>query len=156
MDVASISSAYTALKTMKEIGTSLLNAKIDADAKQRVNDVLDRLGSVQDTLFYIREELLKLQDENQDLKKRVSELDEKLKTKAVVKWKVPFYWACENEEEDGPFCQKCYDADGKLIRVQGGGNDRWYCYECKSTFYGPNYEPPKPRVISSGIKINRW
>jgi antitoxin component of RelBE/YafQ-DinJ toxin-antitoxin module len=156
MDMTSITSAYTSLKTIKEIGTVLLNAKIDAEAKQRVSDVLDKLGTVQDTLFYIREELLRVQDENQDLKKQIKELEENLDLKSKMKWKVPFYWLEENDKEDGPFCQKCYDTDGKLIRVQGGSNDKWFCYACKSTFYGPDYKHPQPKMISSGFKVNRW
>ncbi len=42
MDIASISSAYTAIKAIKEIGSTLLNAKIDAEAKQRVSDFVEK------------------------------------------------------------------------------------------------------------------
>jgi len=81
MDIASISSAYSAIKAIKEIGSTLLNAKIDAEAKQRVSDFIEKLGSVQDALFYIREELIKVQDENQNLKVKLKNLEEKLQIK---------------------------------------------------------------------------
>ncbi len=54
MDLSTISSAYSALKTIKELGSSLLDAKIDHEAKQRINELISKLGDIQDTLFYIR------------------------------------------------------------------------------------------------------
>ena len=53
MDIASISTAYTAIKAIKDIGNTLLNAKIDSEAKQRVSEFVEKLGSVHDALFYI-------------------------------------------------------------------------------------------------------
>ncbi len=151
MDIASITSAYSALKSIKELGTSILDAKIDSEAKERVNQVLDKLGTIQDTLFYIREELLRLQEENQNLKGTIKKQEEKLSTKEKLIWEKPNYWLKENDSKDGPFCQKCFDADQKLIRLQGGHNDVWKCQQCKSVYYGTNYEPPSPRV-----KRVRW
>jgi hypothetical protein len=37
MDIATITGAYTAIKAIKEIGSSLLDAKIDSEAKQRAS-----------------------------------------------------------------------------------------------------------------------
>ena len=145
MDIATISNAYSAVKTIKELGSSLLDAKIDSEAKKSVAEVLEKLGGVQDTLFFIREELLKIQDENHGLKSKVKELEEKLKEKNKLKYIKPSYWLREGENKDGPFCQKCYDTDEKLVRLQGGNNDTWHCHNCKSTFYGPEYTPPKRR-----------
>ena len=153
MDIASITSAYSAVKGIKEIGTAILSAKIDAEAEERVNQVLEKLGPVQDALFYIREELLHLQEENQQLKRTIKGLEEKLNIKEKLIWEKPFYWIVENDSKDGPFCQKCYDSDQKLIRLQGGGNDIWKCLQCNSVYYGPNYRPSKP-VVSR--KRSRW
>ena len=155
MDIGTITSAYSAVKAIKELGSTLLDAKIDSTAKQRVTEVLEKLGGIQDTLFYIREELLRLQDENHELKEKIKQLEEKLEEKGKLKYEKPSYWVIDGETKDGPFCQKCYDADKKLIRLQGGGNDRWSCHECKSTFYGPSYTPPQQRKPPGGSWMSR-
>jgi hypothetical protein len=58
-------------------------------------------------------------------------------------WEKPFYWLKKGNEKEGPFCQRCYDSEQKWIHLQEGGNDVWRCLNCKSTFRGPRYEPPK-------------
>lgn len=145
MDITSITSAYTAIKAIKEIGGTLLNAKIDAEAKQRISEVVDKLGSVQDALFYIREELIKIQDENQNLKAKIKSLEEKLKIKGKLTYEKSYYWINDDGTKSGPFCQRCYDVNGNLVHLQGGNNDAWHCCECKASFYGPNYQPQQPR-----------
>jgi BMFP domain-containing protein YqiC len=149
MDIASISSAYTAIKTIKEIGNTLLNAKIDSEAKHRVSEFVEKLGSVQDALFYIREELIKVQDENQNLKAKIKNLEDKLQIKEKLTYEKSYYWLDDKGLRSGPFCQRCYDVSGNLVHLQGGKNDVWQCYECKAPFYGPNYQPPQPRPRSN-------
>jgi hypothetical protein len=154
MDITTITTAYTALKSIKEIGGGLLQAKIDSDSKKKVNEVLDKLGTVQDTLFYIREELLKLQDDKQALKKTISELEEKLSIKSKLVYEKPSYWMQENDSRIGPFCQRCYDAEQKLIRLQGGKNDSWKCMQCNSKYHGPKYRSPNFRPKRSKVLMS--
>ena len=68
MDMATISTAYTSIKIVKESISGLLGTKIESAAKEKVNEALDKLGAVQDSLFYLREELGRLQSDNSDLK----------------------------------------------------------------------------------------
>jgi len=153
MDITTISTAYSAVKSIKELVTAVLEAKVDSKARERVNQVLEKLGSVQDALFFVREELFHLQEENRNLKETVKSLEEKLRIKERLTWEKPFYWLFEKESKDGPFCQRCYDADRKLIRLQDRGNDVWYCFQCKSVYEGPNYRPHEPVVR---IKRRHW
>ena len=143
MDISSISSAYSALKAIKEISGGLLSAKIDAESKKQLSEVLERLGAVQDTLFYMREELLKLQEANRVQKEHIRKLEEKISIDKKLTWIKPSYWLVEDDKKDGPFCQRCYDVNKNLVRLQGGKNDVWVCHECKTKYFGPNYEPPK-------------
>lgn len=46
MNIASISSAYTGLKMMREAITIILDAKIDSAAKQRINEALEKIGEI--------------------------------------------------------------------------------------------------------------
>jgi len=73
MDMATISAAYTGIKIVKESISVILESKIESAAKEKINDALDKLGAVQDTLFYLREELAKLQAENAELKEKLSD-----------------------------------------------------------------------------------
>lgn len=155
MDIGTISSAYSAVKAIKELGNSLLDAKIDSEARQRVTEALYKLGEIQDALFYVREDLLRVQEENHALKEKIKQLEDKLEEKEKVIYEKPSYWTIDGENKDGPFCQKCYDADRKLIRLQGGKNDVWSCHECRGIFHGPNYTPPKVRQPKGGSWMSR-
>lgn len=153
MDITMITGAYSAIKAIKEMGSALLNAKIDSEAKQRATEILDKLGTVQDSLFFIREELIRVQDENQSLKVTIKELEQQIDLRGKVVYEKPSYWIYDGEKKDGPFCQRCFDVTMKLVRLQGGNNDVWVCHECKTVFYGPNYQPrPTRAVVSKGYK----
>lgn len=68
MDIAA---AYTSVKFIKEMLSAFLNAKIELAAQEKINEALEKLGTVQDTLFYLREELNELQTENYELKEKL-------------------------------------------------------------------------------------
>jgi len=150
MDIGSISAAYSAIKAIKDIGSDLLGGKVDAEVKQRVADVLEKLAGVQDTLFFVREELLRIQDEKYELKNRIRQLEHEIEERGRVVYEKPSYWIDDGRERDGPFCQRCYDVDKLLVRLQGGRNDQWACRECNGTYYGPNFVRPKPRRVRVG------
>lgn len=65
-------------------------------------------------------------------------------------WEKPYYWLLKEGEKDGPFCQRCYDVDKKLIRLQGGHNDSWGCLQCNKGYTGPNYKAPPPITRRTG------
>ena len=158
MDITSITSAYTAIKSIKEIGSNILESRIDSEVKEKISDTMSKLGDIQDTLFFIREELIKTQDENYELKNEVRILNEKLADKKNVDYFEPLYWkVIDEEKKDGPFCQRCFDVDDKLVRVQGNDNDEWSCRECNSYYRGKNYNPPSPPKRSSNNSIRpKW
>ncbi|HHQ4669636.1 TPA: hypothetical protein ACSP2K_001112 [Aeromonas veronii] len=54
MDITAITSAYTAIKNIKDIGRLVLDAKVDSEVSEKIQASIERLGEVQDTLFYIR------------------------------------------------------------------------------------------------------
>jgi len=99
-------------------------------------------------LISFQSDVFALQEENRDLKDKVRQLSEKLDLQAKVVWEKPFYWLKESETKDGPFCQKCYDSDRKLIRLKDEDNDLWCCLNCKSWFHGPHYMPPRDNLTS--------
>ena len=89
---------------------------------------------------------------------KIQSLENQLKLKNDLKYEAPYYWMINsNEEREGPFCQKCYDANKKLIRLQMfGSNDRWKYSYCRNVFNGKDYITPQKQqraIINKGIAI---
>jgi hypothetical protein len=75
MDAASIIGAYQGLKAAKEILGAAFEAKVDAEAKPKVIEALQKLGDAQDTLFALRDEMFTLQEANNKLKQQLSDAE---------------------------------------------------------------------------------
>jgi len=75
VDIASVTAAYNGLKMGKEILNAFLETRIEADSRARVADVMSKLGQAQDTLFELREELFKLQSENEGLRRQIGQFE---------------------------------------------------------------------------------
>jgi hypothetical protein len=73
MDVTSITGAYQGLKAAKDILGVLFDAKVDAEAKPKILEALQKLGEAQDTLFALREELFSLQTTNGQLRQEIAD-----------------------------------------------------------------------------------
>ena len=110
----------------------------------RYKDIVELLKKgatveAQEKIMELREAALELQEETTELRTRVSELEEELKIKGNLEYSKNTYWlwkeddAGDNTIKDGPFCQRCYDADQKLIRLQDWGVD-WLCMNCEKTY----------------------
>ena len=114
------------------------------------SDTLDKSGQKL-KLAELIEALADIKMETADIKSLIIDKDEKiqllenqLKLKNDLVYEAPYYWMINSDEgKEGPFCQNCYDTDGKLIRLQKFGfNDQWKCYHCKSLFKGKGYVQP--------------
>ena len=106
----------------------------------------------QEKIMELRAAALDLEEENVELKKRVKELEESLEIKENITWEAPYYFIEKDGEKDGPFCQNCYDKDGKLIRLQGSRSNAgyWKCHCCDKSVRDDNYVERSPRNNRSG------
>lgn len=141
-DIIAISSILTSLKTaldlaksVKESSTSLSQAEIDL----KIAGLVTALAEAKIEVANVQDEILKRDDE-------ICKLKNKLQVKGNMVWDKPYYWYTEGEEKQGPFCQKCYDSDEKMIRLQGGGKKYWRCTVCKTKYADANYEERKISV----------
>lgn len=79
MDVASIATTLKALsegtKAARELIKGLQKPEDKADVKQKINKAAEKVGDVLDSLYGLREELFRLQDENRQLKTELTEID---------------------------------------------------------------------------------
>jgi len=61
------------------------------------------------------------------------------------------YCQGEGKDREGPFCQRCFDADGKAVRLQKTWNEYrppLRCAVCDQS-YGPSEPFPDPPPLES-------
>ena len=93
----------------------------------------------QEKIMELRVAALEYQEENAELKLRVKELEEELEVKGNLEYSSSAYWLWREDDagdytiKDGPFCQRCYDADKKLIRLQDW-DKAWSCMNCEKSY----------------------
>ena len=87
----------------------------------------------QEKIMELRETALGFQEENFSLRERIRLLEDDLKIKQQLKFEGASYWLNDGKTKDGPFCQRCYDVEKKLVRLQKGYSDYsdGYCIACK-------------------------
>jgi len=68
LDAASVSGAYTALKSAKDILKGAFDAKVDAEVRPKVYEAMQQLGGALDTLYSLRSDLFELQEANNKLR----------------------------------------------------------------------------------------
>jgi hypothetical protein len=113
----------------------------------KYQDIMDLIKKgatyeAQEKIMELREGALNLQDENIELKKKIKELESKLEIKENLEYIKPSYWLVNGDNRDGPYCQRCYDVEKILVRLQGGKNDIWRCKSCNSAYEGDAYKDP--------------
>ncbi|MBN9292096.1 MAG: hypothetical protein J0H36_13590 [Hyphomicrobium denitrificans] len=112
----------------------------------KIYDLLKKLGNVeaQETIMDLREDHLRLREELQSLREENKTLREKGELAETLIYDYVYYWRQLTDRKDGPFCQVCYDNNGKLIRLQPGYEvGTWNCRACKAHFIDKNHSSPR-------------
>lgn len=144
MDIAT---TLSTLKTAYDLAQGLRSMQSlmdNADVKLQIVDLIDALVNAKADLAEIRTQVI-------DKDRLIAELKDKLNAKEALYYEEPFYWKDLGEDKkDGPFCQRCYDADSKLIRLipKKSTHGSHQCNEC-TRWYGKG-TPLQTRVISQG------
>ena len=114
------------------------------DAKS-IASLIKKAGNMElyEKMINLRGEILHLEEENLQLKKDLKKLKKDQDIKNNTVYEKPYYWLKKGDDKDGPYCQKCYDDDGKLIRLQGSGNGKWHCLSCNNYVRDSSYVVPK-------------
>jgi len=77
-----------------------------------------------------------------DKDEKIQRLEKELKLKKEMTFEAPVYWHIENNVKDGPFCQKCYDVDKNLVRLQVfdvSHEGAWNCSACGGHYRTKEY-----------------
>ena len=111
------------------------------DTAKDLYDLLKKGATVelQERLMKLREEALELQEENHSLRERLSVIEREAVIAKNLLFEGGVYWRIRDDEsKDGPFCQRCYDVDSRLVRVHsdrfGGVPPCWECKHCDKTY----------------------
>lgn len=130
--LGSIKVAADIAKIIKDSGSTLEQAEVN----YKISELVGALAEAKLEIAEVQNILLEKDNE-------ISELVNQLKTNESVVYEGRYYWTGEGDNKDGPFCQRCYDVDRKLIRLQFGSSNyqgnasRWYaCKACEQTFEG--------------------
>lgn len=89
---------------------------------------------------HVKMEVAKLAEENALQRERIRELEAMVQTRNSLRFEHDCYWIPDGEgdEKQGPFCQRCQDVDGRLVRLISDGDPYcWSCRECSSTIWKP-------------------
>ena len=131
-----LSLLLTQTKTAVDIAKFIKNSSETlgkSEQKLKLAELIEALADIKMETAEIKALIIK-KDE------RIELLENKLKLKNDLIYDAPYYFIDNHDKKkDGPYCQKCYDVDEKLIRLQEIGNDEWDCYSCNGYFQGKKY-----------------
>ncbi|SMO96024.1 hypothetical protein [Fodinibius sediminis] len=140
-DITSISAAVQGIKAATDIAKSLRNVDASlekAEMKLKIADLTNALADAKISLSEVQE-LISEKDS------KIKELKAKLELDSNLEYEDECYFIKKDKGEDeGPFCYRCYDADGKLVHLVNVKSYRgcYYCKVCENHFGDPNDEPP--------------
>jgi len=98
---------------------------------QQVNDI-----ELYKKILDLQSDIQTLFEENINLRQEVSALKEQARIKAKLLYDsrlATYYLDNGTPQPDGPFCQVCWDVDGKLVRGFQGQSGNIVCRYCATT-----------------------
>jgi hypothetical protein len=123
-----LSNTLAVLKTVRE------QAKVSKDS-----DLKSHISELYDSVLSLKEAVMLVTDENNQLRGRIAELESPASKPEIKQVGLTNYYF---HGEKGPFCQPCYDVNGKLIplapqnRYAGGIGRK--CEVCNKVFFETN------------------
>jgi ribosomal protein L37AE/L43A len=145
MDITAISAALTSIKTAADLAKLIK----DTDSSLERAESKLKLAELMSALADAKLEVVEIQQLVSEKDARIRSLEEQVALKERLQWESPYYWLVNGSSKEGPFCQQCFDTDGKQVRLQGNGSGWWKCAACKNTYTDKDYkEPEMPRSQS--------
>lgn len=136
--ISTVKSAYELLKVISDSSGSLEEAEIKLKLAELKNAIVDTKSQISD----IQMELISKNE-------KIQELENQIKIQNELKFEQPYYWKITDGKQEGPYCQKCYDDNKKLVRLQDEKFGCWRCLVCSSYFRDKNYKEPDEDDVSS-------
>ena len=130
MDFTAVTAVLGSIKTATDIAKLIKDSDLSLEKAETKLKLADLIGTLADAKL----EVVGVQQTLAEAEARIRDLENELKTRKMLRWKDPAYWLDSEHGEDGPFCQKCYDTDTNLVRLQGNGQGWFECKACKSSY----------------------
>jgi len=149
-----LSVATTAIGLLKST-TEALNALRERAQRTKDADIKDQINTLYDNVLELKEVISRLLDENKDLRRQ---LEQQHHPPEVPKIRQVGHTNYYFKGEEGPFCQPCYDTNGKLVPLspqqkRQGGTVFRTCRVCNKLFYEEIKSEPQQRITP---RINRY
>ena len=143
MDIASVTAALGSIKTATDIAKFIRESDLSlekAELKLKLADLMNALADARIQVADIQQTVV-------EAEARIKELEARLATRAKLTWDEPLYWRETDTGRDGPFCQRCYDAEEKLVRLQGSGAGHYSCRACKCDYTTAAYRARQEAAV---------
>jgi hypothetical protein len=129
-------SIVTALDALKH-ATEILRLLRSADSVYEKAELKMKIAELAEAVATARLSVIEAQSEIQALKNQIARTSEEARAKVVKREGV--YFMTEEGEESGPFCPRCFEADGRrmpLTRFTGAFTTfgKYNCPQCKATY----------------------
>ena len=113
--LATIGTMATAIKSIAEALSGIRGRTKDAAAKRELSSVFDSVLALQARVFDLQQTILRLQDENRDLRAHVrAEEGRSSQREEYERRKIRDSWVIVPKGEEGPYlCPTCFDAGTK-------------------------------------------
>lgn len=138
MDITTITAALNGLKISKEIFVKYIETKAADEARPKILEALDQLGKTMDTLFSLREELSKLQTENDKLRKELTDTQSWKEKSNQYKLVTTDGGAIVYEFNSDPkhfICPSCYDKKQfQILQDNRTSSGTFRCIGCSAEF----------------------
>ena len=138
MDIPSITAALQGLVAAKHLFSGYVDREHDADNLAKINKALESVSDAQEVVYSLRDELFKLQDENQRLKLNAQKNQDWVEKIAEYSLTETLGGAIVYESSSPPhhyICPSCFESQNLQIlqdkRVVSG---IFECSACKSIF----------------------
>lgn len=130
---SSLDAAVDIIKIYKGVQDTINKIELESNMIELKSNILDA-----------KDNILELRSALADKDEEIAKLKSELKLRKELKYEAPVYWHySEDDTKDGPFCQKCYDSDNKIIRLQIHCTEHdgaWDCNVCNSHYRTKEYD----------------
>jgi hypothetical protein len=130
VDIAAIGSLLGSLKTATDIAKYIRESDVSlekAETKLKLAELVSALADAKLEAAEIQQSIL-------DRDETIRQLSAAAKMRADIKWRQPCYFLTGADGQEEPFCQNCYDSQGKLARLHTDGAGYFQCRVCNQTY----------------------
>ena len=148
MEIMSVTSALVGIKNAIDIARIIKDSNYSIEKAEINLKIADLIGALADAKVAIAT----IQEDIAEKDSEIMKLKNALKISDNIFYESPYYFIRidDESERDGPFCQKCYDSNRKLLRLQSQKiKGYWLCKECENDYMDKDYVETKVNYTST-------